>query len=101
MGEVDHSTKNSKLCLRGLFFFFFPHREWTVSCLMILSNIMEILVNHSYKENTRFIIQANNRAARRLTEESLEEFSWKVKVKVSHSCPTLLYNFIQINYQHT
>ena len=62
---------------------------------------MEILVNHSYKENTRFIIQANNRAARSLTEESLEEFSWKVKVKVSHSCPALLYNFIQINYQHT
>ena len=72
---------------------------------MISSKIMEILVNSNYKENIRFIIQANNRGARSLVEKNLDELSWKVKVKVkvkvSHSCPTLSCNFIQINYQHT
>ena len=55
------------------------------------------------QRNIRFIMQANNRGARSLIEKNLDELSWKVKVKVkvSHSCPTLSCNFIQINYQHT
>ena len=60
---------------------------------------MEILVNSDYKENIKSIIQANNRGARSLIEENLDKLSWKVNVV--HSCQTLLYNLIQINYQHT
>ena len=60
---------------------------------------MEILVNSNYKENIKSIIQANNRGARSLIEENLDKLSWKVNVV--HSCQTLLYNLIQINYQHT
>ena len=88
-------------CLFVFCLFFVFNRKWTVSCLMILSKIMEILVNCNYKENIRSIIQANNRGAKSLIEENLDELSWKVTVKVSHSCQTLLYNLIQINYQHT
>ena len=113
MEEVDHSTKYSTalpegtywfflfVCLFVFCLFFVFNRKWTVSCLMILSKIMEILVNCNYKENIRSIIQANNRGAKSLIEENLDELSWKVTVKVSHSCQTLLYNLIQINYQHT
>ena len=89
MGDVDHSTKYSTALFEGTDFFFL-NREWTVSCLMILSKIMEILVNSNYKENIKSIIQANNRGARSLIEENLDELSWKVTVNVVHSCQTLL-----------